>query len=295
MKKIILPFIIVCLILFNICNLTVVNKENNDIPNNLIADSEINYNNAFYKDIDFDYVQNTTVKIISNKQDILNILYTMLNNSYDSYDVKCSSEYKNCVGNLLATLNDRYTLNVINNLVSTYNSSNLNINISYLANGIIRITADKKYTKEEIEIIDSRIDYIISMIITENMSDREKVRKVHDYLTNNITYGYNDKFDSAYGALVNGIAICTGYSDTFSLFMDKLDIPNYKVVSNNHVWNVVNLDGNWQHIDLTWDDPQNDYGISIIKYDYFLISTQAIRENDLTEHNFNLNIYSELV
>ena len=75
------------------------------------------------------------------------------------------------------------------------------------------------------------------------------------------------------------------------LMLDRLSIENYKVASENHVWNAVMLDGTWRHLDLTWDDPA---GINIKLYDYYLITTSELLNLDQTEHNFNQDIYSEL-
>ncbi|UKI58189.1 MAG: hypothetical protein L6V81_01725 [Clostridium sp.] len=38
--------------------------------------------------------------------------------------------------------------------------------------------------------------------------------------------------------------------------LDKLHIPNFKVTSSEHVWNVVYYNGKWTHIDATWDDDE---------------------------------------
>ena len=299
-KKIILIVLIVDLILIGISSLVFNDNKDRYISNNLIAslDNNIdlsNYKNIYYKDISFNYVQNTSVKIATNKQDLLNILYTTLNSGYDFYDFKCSKNYTTCGNDLLSILNDRYTINVINNLVNVYNSINSNIKLTYLTNGDVRLIVNKKYSNEQIYILNNRIDYILSILINDNMNDETKIKKVHDYLTNAITYSYSGNYDNAYGALINGSAICTGYSDAFSLFMDKLNIKNYKVVSNTHVWNVVYVNNSWKHIDLTYDDPSNKYNINNTNYNYYLINSNTLINSNSTEHNFNTQIYSELI
>lgn len=294
-KRIILYILIVDLILFGISSMLLENNKSYNSTEEVVAINELyNYKNIYYKDKDFNFVQNSNVKVINNKQDFLNLFYTMLNNGYDFYDFKCSNKYITCGRDIISTLNDTNTINVINNLVNAYNSTNGVFNVKYLSNGDIRLYANKKYSYDEINYLNIRVDYIISMIISNKMSDKEKIKQVHDYLTNNINYSYSYKADSAYSALVNNYAICGGYADAFSIFMDRLGIENYKVVSSNHVWNVVYIDNEWKHIDLTWDDPKNNYNINNTKYDYFLINTNKLRSNDLTEHNFNLNIYTEL-
>ena len=219
---------------------------------------------------------------------LLNIIYTTLNSGYDFYDFKCSKKYTTCANDLLFILNDRTTLNVINNLVNPFNSINLNVKLTYLTNGDIRLLVNKKYSNDQIYYLNTRVNYIIKMLITDNMNDETKIRKVHDYLTNVVTYGYGDNYDNAYGALANGNAICTGYADAFSIFMDKLNIKNYKVVSNTHVWNVVYVNNEWKHIDVTFDDPANNYDINASNYNYFLINSSKL--NNSNEHSFNKEI-----
>ena len=299
-KNIILVILIIDIVLFGISSLIYSDSNKSNISSSEIGEettiSELsNYKNIYAKDISFNFVKNTNISTLRNKQDLYNVLFTMLNNGYDFYDIKCDKNYQSCVQDLLHTLNNRETLNVINNLVNPYNSINLNTRISYLPSGEMRLYVDKKYSNDEIYFVENKINAVINMLVNDKMSNKEKVKRVHDYLANTISYGNINKADNAYGALINGVAICSGYADAFSLFMDKLNIPNYKVVSKTHVWNVVYIDGEWKHIDLTYDDPKNTFETNAINYDYFLINTNKLRNNDLTEHNFDLNIYSELI
>ena len=297
-KKIILIVLIVDLILIGISSLVFNDNKDKYISNNIIASVEDNvdlsiYRNIYYKKLELKYVNDTSVKTANNKQDLLNIIYTTLNSGYDFYDFKCLKKYTTCANDLLSILNNRYTLNVINNLVNPFNSINLNVKLTYLTNGDIRLLVNKKYSNDQIYYLNTRVDYIIKMLITDNMNDETKIRKVHDYLTNIVTYGYGDNYDNAYGALANGIAKCDGYADAFSIFMDKLNIKNYKVVSNTHVWNVVYVNNEWKHIDVTFDDPANNYDINASNYNYYLINSSKL--NNSNEHNFNKEIYSELI
>ena len=62
---------------------------------------------------------------------------------------------------------------------------------------------------------------------------------------------------TSYGAFVNHNAVCQGYALAFKVLMDRAGIPCCYVSSDaiNHAWNMVRLDGNWYHVDVTWDDP----------------------------------------
>lgn len=62
--------------------------------------------------------------------------------------------------------------------------------------------------------------------------------------------------------------------------MDKLELGNYYVKgfarnNNNedlyHAWNMVEIDGKWYHLDVTWAFPKSSYGLTH-KYNFFLLS-----------------------
>ena len=156
--------------------------------------------------------------------------------------------------------------------------------------------------KEEIIQISSRVDEIVQRNLNSNMSVREKVKSIHDYIINNTEYDilkskdiHNNTYRSntAYGVLFQGYGICSGYSDTMKLFLDKLNIINYKVSNDQHIWNLVYLDGKWLHLDLTWDDPVSDKNIT--RDNYFLISYQNLKTLDDDVHYFDGKIFKEAI
>jgi len=77
------------------------------------------------------------------------------------------------------------------------------------------------------------------------------------------------------------------------IFLEKLQIPNIKVANNNHVWNLVYLNNDWYHLDLTWDDPVLDNGKQILQHRFFLIDYNEMIKQDIEEHNFSNIIYPE--
>lgn len=99
--------------------------------------------------------------------------------------------------------------------------------------------------------------------IKPTMSSLEKVKAVNEYLAKNVKYdmdGYKTRkitaqTASVYGALVNKKTTCSGYSCAFHLLMNRLGIPDALVASitMNHSWNMVWINGNWYHVDTTWD------------------------------------------
>ncbi len=100
----------------------------------------------------------------------------------------------------------------------------------------------------------------------------------------------------ANGPLFEGYAICSGYTDAMAILLDKLSIRNFKVASNTHVWNVVNINNTWKHIDLTWDDPLSveDKSKNYLEHKFYMIDTKVLEQYDIKDHTFNKSIYTEL-
>lgn len=112
---------------------------------------------------------------------------------------------------------------------------------------------------------------IFSEILTPDMTDYDRELAVNDYLVFHAEYdpaelssgpvGVPDPDnDNPYGLLVKGVGICLGYASTFQLMMDVLDIECLTVHGfahdrEEHAWNLVNLDGDWYAVDVTWNDP----------------------------------------
>ncbi len=80
---------------------------------------------------------------------------------------------------------------------------------------------------------------------------------------------------SAYGALVEGRAVCEGYSRAMQLLLHRSDIPctlvNGTAEGAAHMWNVVTIDGLNYHLDPTWNDAGN-----LLQHTFFNVHTAAI-------------------
>ena len=142
-------------------------------------------------------------------------------------------------------------------------------------------------------------------IITDNMSDREKIKAFHDYVINNTKYDVeyveskltdiNNPSHTAIGPLLYGKALCGGYTDLMAIFLNKIGISNYKISGEDHVWNLVYLDGKWLHLDLTWDDPVTSNGENILLDKFFLITTDELKALNTGYHDFNEEYFVEAV
>jgi hypothetical protein len=139
------------------------------------------------------------------------------------------------------------------------------------------------------------VQKVISALITTDMTDYDKVKTIHDFIINTCAYDTSteDPYDlpdssfSIEGVIIKEVAVCQGYAETFKLFMNLLDVENQFVIGTadgiSHAWNLVKIDGNWYHVDTTWDDPSSEDGEQLLRYDYFLVNDEQISENHIWE------------
>jgi hypothetical protein len=153
----------------------------------------------------------------------------------------------------------------------------------------------KKKLKEQDDAVKNKIAKVVSQYITSGMDEKTKIQVIHDYIVNNAEYDYENFLSntipsesySAYGNLILGKSVCAGYSKAFQLFMDAMGIECITVSGEangiggkgGHAWNIVKVNGEYKHVDTTWDDPIYTYnGVrkQVLRSDYFLISDDQI-------------------
>lgn len=96
-------------------------------------------------------------------------------------------------------------------------------------------------------------------MLTMDMNQYERAKVYFLWLCGSCVYDhYGSDADSmshtAYGALVNGRAVCDGYTGLYNLLLKLEGIDCYALFNNEHIWTVAVLDGTTCHIDTTWGD-----------------------------------------
>ena len=248
--------------------------------------------NEYYIENDYIYVQNTDSNKVTNYQEILNAFYTIINSGDDCFSFYC--DYDNCINDVKKITSDNTIVANINNFVHPYNSFET-INIDVSLDGKITVKVKKVYTEKEIEFINKYINDFINTNLNLSMSNLDKIKAFHNHIVNKTKYDQDNTLESytAYNLLTSGISICGGYSDIMAIYLKALGIKNYKITSKNHIWNLVELDGKWYHLDATWDDPIASDGKQYLIHNFFMISTEQLLKLDRLEHNFDKDTYSE--
>lgn len=129
-------------------------------------------------------------------------------------------------------------------------------------------------TPEQAAFVEMNVQEIISKISKDSMTEVEKVRAVNDYIVANTAYTdqTNSSPHSAYTVLAEHGGVCQGYALLAHSMLQKLGIETKYIVGyvgqEGHAWNLVKLDGQWYHLDTTWNDPVPDRK-GAIRYQYF--------------------------
>lgn len=112
---------------------------------------------------------------------------------------------------------------------------------------------------------------VLDEVITDDMTTAyDKEKAIYDWMTTKLKYDTGvlqvipqttADCDNPYGVLKYHNAVCVGYATTFRLFMQMMDIP-CMVVHNTekyHSWDLVQLDGDWYHVDIYSDQDGGNY------------------------------------
>ncbi len=116
----------------------------------------------------------------------------------------------------------------------------------------------------------------------------DKLIEVCEYADDEVLSEDNVRVYTSLGAIVDGVAVCEGYSRAAQLMLSLVGIESYYVYGrgNNelHMWNSVCLDDDWYYLDVTWDDNGEE-----ASYKHFNITTEQLLLNRSI-----LPLYSEL-
>lgn len=171
---------------------------------------------------------------------------------------------------------------------------------------------------------DNKANDIIEYIIRPGMSDYEKVLAVHDYVVKSSRY---DRLNAdsntvpameheAYGVLVNGIGVCDSYAKAVKLLLERAGVQCILVEGSkigdagqrpadvDHAWNIVKLDGEYYHLDATWDDVSEERDSIELVYNHFNLNDEEMQKTHVwniskyppcTGTKYNYFVYNKLI
>lgn len=138
----------------------------------------------------------------------------------------------------------------------------------------------------------------IATFYDEGMTQEEIVIAAHDWIVTTTVYDENmllpvpqrsPDTENPYAVFTIHQAICMGYTTTFQLFMDMLGVESVIVrgsaLDEEHAWNMVKLDGEWYHVDCTWDDFVPDENGRPAFHTYTLVPDYVMDVLHIWEHD----------
>ena len=187
------------------------------------------------------------------------------------YDTLYTAESFNQREGICATIND--------GLVTAKTKGDTEI-WAKVDDSLYKCTVTVKYEKDS--ELEKKVDEIANKF-RHLTHDADKVMAVHDYILDNVEYSYEHIVSYAYGALIEGKAVCQGYAQSFQKILSKLNIEGHTVKGwsnaedgEYHEWNRIKLDDGWYFIDNTWDDVTDSPYKS---YKHFLINSEMLGKN----------------
>ncbi|MBE5800743.1 MAG: hypothetical protein E7319_00455 [Clostridiales bacterium] len=129
-----------------------------------------------------------------------------------------------------------------------------------------------------------KVNSIIDSEIDDSMSDYSRALALHDWLIYNANYDYTYTYYEAAGVLLYGTGVCDSYARAYLMLLTAAGIECMIVSGTagsgsnpntwgNHAWNLAKLDGQWYHIDCTWDDPGQG---GSERHQYFCVSDETL-------------------
>ena len=163
------------------------------------------------------------------------------------------------------------------------------------------ISINYLYTTQEVKHLQNKINHTLSLMLQKvnAKTEYEKVKAVHNLLTQNIDYDnealknykkYASRSNSILGVLFYKTAVCEGVAKVFKLILNLLNIKCLVATGKSlrdgvlHAWNIVKINNESYHVDVTWDIDENK---KFIKYDYLNLHDAEIKK----DHGFDSGIY----
>lgn len=175
-------------------------------------------------------------------------------------------------------------------------SESVAVDDSYNSEAVLRAWTSgdtASLSEKNLSILNAAKD-VIAQETDDNMSDYQKELAIHDWITGWSSFdmsafshapgsGDEKDNDTPYGVLIDKSGNCWGYSSTFQLFMDMLDIECMTVHGTpssggvEHAWNMVCLDDQWYCVDTAWDDPIG----GMPGHRYFNVTSETLRNSGI--------------
>ncbi|MFP4016104.1 MAG: transglutaminase domain-containing protein [Halanaerobiales bacterium] len=153
----------------------------------------------------------------------------------------------------------------------------------------IRLNFNYYNDSSDDDYVFQRVEAINDSILNRSMNVHQKIKTITDYIAVNVKYDDYQQRYSAYNA-IQGRSTCQGYALLTYLMLKQSGIENQiivgKIDNENHAWNLVNVSGNYYHLDLTQISSYY-HKYNELLYNEYLVNDSALQ----IRYSWNQNDY----
>ncbi|MGD1815474.1 MAG: transglutaminase domain-containing protein [Pleomorphochaeta sp.] len=219
------------------------------------------------------------------------IIYDKIYDAIDNHSPKVKD-----IGDDFSTISDIYYYVLYDNPQFYYVTNKINYLTSTYGNTVFDSTLEldyKAYDKEQIRTYNEKLNSIKYKILFDTLgkSKFEIAKYCFDYLVNNSYYDKLNNDQSLISILIDGRGVCSSYAKSYKYLMDFFNIPCILVEGKfvdsdeNHIWNMIELNNNWYHVDVTQADSSGNY----IDYSYFCVDDKQIYKDHVLISKVEVN------
>lgn len=155
------------------------------------------------------------------------------------------------------------------------------------------------HTQEEYDFVKSEVKRIVNEIIDEKMSDLEKLAAIHKYVLDHCNYAriiFKSPLGLVYeheaiGILKYGDGVCDAYASITGLLLTEAGIESVPISGStfveegiNHSWNLVKINGNYYHLDVTFNDRNGPDKYYLVSDEYMKTKAAGERKWDYSKY-----------
>lgn len=244
-----------------------------------------------------------TMVTVNSHKEFIRAVYLMALSREDSGTFYYEGDYNDIFDGDIDTLlkeicaiDDKATSDDFDYLANSISQMNVGTSYNYIGTTIIdsTITVRIKYLEsaQQLQAVNSAVSQVLDSLGVKGKSTYKKVKLIHDYIVNNTKYISSGNSHTAYGALLEGKAVCQGYSQLAYKMLTEAGVKcrfisgraNNGKKTEDHAWNLVKIGKKWYYLDTTWDDPTG--GEDTLRYDYFLKGSRSFERDHMAFSEF---------
>lgn len=253
----------------------------------------------------YDNRESGGISVSSHKQ-FVNQIYKLAMKRESSGTFTCEGNGKKIFDGELGALFaevcaiDKKTSDDADYLANSVASLNVSTRQEYVGSKIRRteytVRIQYRETAKQLQAVNDAVKEALADLKVKGKSDYQKVKLIHDFIVNNTRYQFTSNCYSAYGALVEGKAVCQGYAQLAYKMLTEAGLKCYTITgkasngsgTQSHAWNMVRVGKKWYYLDVTWDDPTGS--ADVLRYDYFLVGKSRFEKNHTASAEFKSKI-----